>query len=170
MWSSKGLLSPALVSCGSDIPLGFWSLLPYLGEFLLSLPCPWLACHFCRKELRVESSFFFFLLSALLYKRLILSASGLRLGPPRLSFGRCGGKVRLFHPSYWCEVEVVIDLHKWDVKLGDLKDTGGLVCGRVQLLKFELPLQTLHCIESCCLVLLPHQKTRLWREQKFIIV
>lgn len=102
-----------------------------------------------------------FLLTALLYKRLNLSASGLLFGPPRLSFGRCGGKVRLFRGSYWCEVEVVIDLHKWDVKLGDLKDTGGLVCGRVQLLEFELPLQTLHCIESRCLVLLPHQKTRL---------
>lgn len=82
MWSSKSLLSSTLVSCWSDIQLGFWSLLPYLGEFLLSLPCPWLACHFWQKELRVESSFF--LLTALLYKRLNLSASGLLLGPPRL--------------------------------------------------------------------------------------
>lgn len=162
MWSSQKLLSSTLVSCWSDIQPGFWSLLPYLGDSVLCLPRSWLACHSIRKELSVKSTF---LLSAPLYKRLDLSASGLLLllllKLSRVLFGRCGGKVRMIGRSYWREVKVIVDLHQGDVELGDLKDTGRLVRGRIKLLKFELPLQALHCIESGCFMLLPHQKTRL---------
>lgn len=116
-------------------------------------------------------------LSALSYHCLIISASHLFLSCSpivqaarscqQFSF-RCG-KARLSYSSYRGQVKVVVDLHERDVELGDLKDAGGLVGGRVQLLQLELPLQALHCVQSCCLVLLPHQKTRLWREEKEVV-
>ena len=63
--------------------------------------------------------------------------------------------------SYGGEVEVIVDFHKRDVKLRDLKDAGGLVGGRVKLLQLQLPLQALYRVQGGRLVLLPHQKTRL---------
>lgn len=108
-------------------------------------------------------------LSALFYHCLIISASHFFLSCSPIvqaarscqQFSRRCGKARLSYSSYRGQVKVVVDLHERDVELRDLKDAGGLVGGRVQLLQLELPLQALHCVQSCCLVLLPHQKTRL---------
>ena len=57
--------------------------------------------------------------------------------------------------------KVVIDVHHWHVKGGDLVDAQGLMHGRVQLLHLELPLHSLHGVEGSGLVLLAHQQTRL---------
>lgn len=74
------------------------------------------------------------------------SSGGLGVGtcPPSLPDGRSVVQFPVYQGedsegvyavrSYRGEVEVVIDLHQGDVKLGDLKDAGGLVGGWLQLL------------------------------------
>lgn len=160
----------------------FWSLLPGLNlrpgpPFPVQGtvgPCSlssWWACRFGLQELRSKIVSF---LSALLCYRHILSASHFSFllsrmcGLPLVSsiWPPLWQKHLLSYSSYRGEVKVVVDLHERDVELGDLEDTGGLVGGRVQLLQFELPLQALHGIQGRRLVLLPHQKTRLWGEKE----
>lgn len=62
--------------------------------------------------------------------------------------------------------EVVVDVHHRHVEGRHLVDAEGLVPCGVQLLDLQLPLHPLHGVESCCLVLLPHQQTRLWGQQR----
>lgn len=62
--------------------------------------------------------------------------------------------------------KVIVDIDHWHVEGRHFVDTQGFVPCWVQLLDFQLPLHPLHCVESCCLVLLPHQQTCLGRESK----
>ena len=59
------------------------------------------------------------------------------------------------------EHKVVVDVDHGHVEGRHLVHAQGLVPGGVQLLDLQLPLHPLHSVESRCLMLLPHQETRL---------
>lgn len=162
MRRSSSSSSPSLIPRCGAFQLGFWSLLPYGGRVVPSPPSSWFGASLLdRKSAAVKSSFFFFAkCSFVLLPHCKCFAFSLNAAFC-VECGRRCGEAHLLRGSYRGEIEVVVDLHQWDVKLGDLKDTGGLVRGRVQLLELELPLQTLHGVQGRCLVLLPHQETRL---------
>lgn len=61
--------------------------------------------------------------------------------------------------------KVVVDIDHWHVEGRHFVDAQGFVPRWVQFLDFQLPLHSLHRIESCCLVLLSHQQTRLGKEK-----
>ncbi|TNN80521.1 hypothetical protein EYF80_009260 [Liparis tanakae] len=60
--------------------------------------------------------------------------------------------------------KVVVDIDHRHVEGRHFVDTEGLVPCWVQLLDLQLPLHPLHCVEGCCLVLLPHQQACLREE------
>lgn len=64
--------------------------------------------------------------------------------------------------------KIVIDINHWHVEGRHFVDTEGLVSCWVQLLDLQLPLHPLHCVEGCCLMLLPHQQTCLVKENPSI--
>lgn len=64
--------------------------------------------------------------------------------------------------------KVVVDIDHWHVEGRHFVDTEGFVHCWVQLLDLQLPLHPLHCVQGCCLVLLPHQQTCLGEEKPSI--
>lgn len=71
------------------------------------------------------------------------------------------GQARWCWLSYGCQFKVIININKRNIKLLDFINADRFVCSRIKLLQFKLPLQSLHRIQCCCFVLLPHQKARL---------
>lgn len=160
--SSSG--SPSLIPRCGAFQLSFWSLLPYGGQFIPPHHPRGLARHFWTERALQSNRHFFAKCSFVLLPHCKCFAFSLNAALCVERGCRCG-EARLLRGSYRGEIKVVVDFHQWDVELRNLKDTGGLVRGRVQLLELQLPLQTLHGVQGRCLVLLPHQETRLSRER-----